>query len=120
MSLTLLQMIQRAQGELGLPQASTVIGNTDATTTQMFALANRLLDELRRCNPTGWTALQFEYDLAVPVPLSTTCDLSIAFSNTLTNIVVTTGVVANYFSVSGNDIPQGARVQVVNDATTIT
>lgn len=120
MPLTLLQVIQRTQAELGLPQASTVVGNTDATTQQMFALANRLLDELRRCNPTGWTALQFEYDLVVPVPTSTTGDFGTSYDNTISNIPDTTGILANYFSISGSDIPQGARVQAVVDAHTIT
>lgn len=120
MPLNLLQMVQRAQAELGLPQAATVIGNTDPTTQQMLALANRCLDELRRCNEEGWTALQFEYDIVVPLPINTTGDFPIAFSNTITNIPDTSGVVANFWSVSGNSIPQGARVQVVDDATTIT
>jgi hypothetical protein len=120
MPLTLLQMVQRAQGELGLPQADTVIDNPDPTTVQMLALANRCLDELRRCNEEGWTALQFEYDLVVPLPINTTGDFPAAFSNAITNIPDTSGVTANFWSVSGNAIPQGARVQVVDDATTIT
>lgn len=118
--LTLLQIIQRAQAELGLPQAAVVVGNADATTTQMLALANRTLDELRRCNPTGWTALQFEYDLAVPVPVNTTGDLLAANTSIISNIADLTGVQANYWSVSGTNIPQAARVQSVDDATTVT
>lgn len=120
MPLTLLQIIQRAQAELGLPQAATVIGNTDPTTVQMLALANRALDELRRCNPTGWTAMQFEYDLVVPVPIQTTGDFLTAYTPIISNIPSTAGVLANYFSVSGNDIAQAARVQAVNDTHTIT
>lgn len=106
--------------ELGLPKALTVVGNTDATTQQMFALANRVLDELRRCNPTGWTAMQFEYDLVVPVPINTTGNFSTAFTPTITGIPSTSGVLANYFSVSGGDIAQAARVQAVVDANTVT
>lgn len=120
MPLTLLQMVQRAQAELGLPQAETVVGNTDATTQQMLALANRCLDELRRCNETGWTALQFEYNLVIPVPIETTGDYGAAYSAVITNIPDTSGVVANYWSVSGTSIPQAARIQTVNDATTVT
>ncbi len=37
---TLLQIIQTAQLELGLPVDSTVIGSTQQTTQQMYALAN--------------------------------------------------------------------------------
>ncbi len=120
MPLSLLQIVRRAQAELGLPQASTVVGNSDATTVQMLALANRTLDELRRCNPTGWTALQFEYDLVVPVPVNTTGDLLAANTPVISNIADLTGVTANYWSVSGDDIPPAARVQSVDDATTVT
>ena len=120
MPLTLLQIIQRAQAELGLPQASTVVGNTDPTTVQMFALANRVIDELRRCNPTGWTAMQFEYDLAVPVPITTTGNLATANTYTISSIPSTTGVLANYFSVSGTDLAQAARVAAVPDANSVT
>lgn len=120
MPLTLLQIIQRTQAELGLPQASTVIGNTDATTQQMLALANRTLDELRRCNPTGWTAMQFEYDLVVPVPIVTTGNFLANYTTVISNIPSTAGVVANYFSVSGTDIASAARVAAVNDANTVT
>lgn len=120
MPLTLLQIIQRAQGELGLPQVTSVVSNTDNTTQQMFALLNRCLDELRRCNPTGWTALQFEYDLVVPVPIKTTGDFLLTYTSVINNIPSTAGVVANYWMVSGNSIPQAARIQTVNDANTIT
>lgn len=113
-------MVQRAQGELGLPQATTVIGNDDATTMQMLALANRCLDELRRCNETGWTQLQFEYHLVVPIPITTTGDFPTANSVIINNIPSTAGVVANYWAVSGTDIPQAARILTVNDVNTIT
>ncbi len=120
MSLTLLQMVQRAQAELGLPQSETVIGNTDPTTQQMLALANRCLDELRRCNEGGWTALQFEYDLVVPVPITTTGDYPAAYSVIINNIPDTTGLQANYWSVSGPSIPSASRIATVPDLTSIT
>lgn len=119
--LTLLQMVNAAQAELGLPQSATVINNTDATTQQMLALANRVLDELRRCNPTGWTALQFEYDLVVNPPINTTGDLGTQFTNTITNIASgTAGFTAlNSWSVNGNAIAQAARIQSIPDSSTI-
>jgi hypothetical protein len=119
LALTLLQIVQRAQAELGLPQAATVIGNSDPTTSQMLALANRTLDELRRCNPTGWVALQFEYDVVVPVPITTTGNLATAYTNTISSIPSTTGILANYFSVSGSDVAQAARVSAVIDINTV-
>jgi len=117
MSLTLLQMVQAAQGELGLPQSSFVVGNTDATTTQMLALANRVLDELRRRN--RWTAMQFEYDLVVSVPLVTTGDVT-ANSAVITNIPNTSTLSANFFMCSGNGVPQAARVISVDSLTQVT
>jgi hypothetical protein len=119
MTLTLLKIIQGAQAELGLPQAATVIGNSDATTTQMLALANRVLDELRRCNPTGWTQMQFEFDLVVPVPITTTGNLVNPFTNVINSIPSTTGILANYFAVSANSVPGAARVTQVIDANTL-
>jgi len=36
---TLLQIVNQAQAELGLPQSSTIIGNSDPTTVQLLAFA---------------------------------------------------------------------------------
>jgi hypothetical protein len=119
MPLTLLQIIQQAQAELGLPQASTVAGNSDSTTVQMFALANRTLDELRRCNPTGWTALQFEYDIVVPPVITTTGDFLSGFTNIVTNLASGTTGLNNTYAISGTNIPQAARISQVLDSTTI-
>lgn len=117
MALTLLQIVQAAQGELGLPQSASVIGNTDPTTVQMYNLTNRVLDELRRMN--RWTVQQFEYNLVVNVPVITTGDVT-QNSPVITNIPSTTGIVANFFMVSGNGIPQAARVLSVDSATQVT
>lgn len=117
MSLNLLQMVQAAQGELGLPRSTAVVGNDDFTTVQMYALANRVLDELRRMN--RWTALQFEYNLAVAVPLVTTGDLT-ENSAVITNIPDTTDILANFTMVSANSVPSAARVISVDSATQVT
>ena len=66
---TLLQIVQNAQGELGLIQSTSVVGNTDPTTLQMYLLANRILDEMRRMHPTGWSACMTEYNLIVNPPI---------------------------------------------------
>jgi hypothetical protein len=116
-ALTLLQIVNAAQAELGLPQSATVISNTDPTTVQMYNLANRVLDELRRMN--RWTVQQFEYDLVVSPPVTVTGDVTIN-SAVITNLSSTSGIVANYFVVSGNGIPQAARVLSVDSATQIT
>jgi hypothetical protein len=117
MSLTLLQIVQAAQGELGLPQSTTVVNNADPTTVQMFNLANRVLDTLRRMN--RWTVQQFEYNLVVNVPVITTGNVT-QNSAVITNIPTTVGLAANFWAVSGNGIPQAARIQSVDSTTQVT
>lgn len=116
-SLTLLQIIQNASGELGLPVPATVIGNTDATTTQLFYLINRTLDEMRRDN--RWTVMQTEFNLIVEVPIITTGDLGIN-SAVITNIPDTTDLEAQYWTVSANAVPQASRILSVDSSTQIT
>ncbi len=119
MPLTLLQIVQRTQAELGLPQSSAVVGNSDVTTVQMLALANRVLDELRRCNPTGWTQMQFEYDLVVPPPITTIGNLANPNTNIVSSIPSTAGILPNYFYASGTNLSQGSRVQSITDSNTL-
>lgn len=116
---TLLQIVQAAQAELGLPQSATVVGNSDPTTVQMYNLANRVLDEMRRMAPTGWTNQQCEFDLAVDVPVSTTGDVT-ENSPIITNIPDTSGLAAQFWAVQGDSIPQAARILSVDSATQIT
>ena len=116
--LTLLQIVQAAQAELGLPQSTTVVNNSDPTTVQMFNLANRVLDTVRRMN--RWTVMQFEYNLVVSVPVITTGDVT-QNSAVITNIASgTSGLTAQFFMVSGNGIPQAARIQSVDSSTQVT
>jgi hypothetical protein len=83
----------------------------------MFYLTNRVLDELRRRN--RWTVLQFEYDLVVSVPITTTGDVT-QNSAVITNIPSTTGILANFMMCSGNGIPQAARVISIDSTTQVT
>ena len=118
MPLNLLQIVQAAQGELGLPQSSTVIGNGDSTTVQMLNLANRAVDTIRRWD-ARWTVLQTEYNLVVNVPIITTGNLT-ENSPVITNIPSTASISAWSFAVTGNGIPQAARVLTVDSATQVT
>jgi hypothetical protein len=118
MSRTLLQIITTVQAELGLSQASSVIGNTDITTSQMLALLNTAVDDLRLAN--NWTRLHLEYNLAVNPPTTVLGNLT-ANSPTITNISPnTTGLLAQFYQVSGNGIPIAARIQSVDSATQVT
>lgn len=118
MARTLLQIVQAVQAELGLPQSSTVIGNSDATTQQLLALANRCNDTIRRWD-ARWTALQTEYDLVVTPPIQTTGNLGVN-SAVITGIPSTAGIAANFWTVAGNSIPAAARVLTVDSTSQIT
>jgi hypothetical protein len=63
--------------------------------------------------------MQFEYDLVVPLPINTTGSFLTPFTATISNIPSTTGILPNYFYVSGNDVVQGCRVLSVPNATTV-
>jgi hypothetical protein len=117
MSLTLLQMINQAQAELGLPQSATIVGNTDPTTIQMYALVNRVLDELRRMN--RWTVQQFEFDLVVQPPVVTTGTILAGSLNTVIDIPSTAGITPNNFAISANGVPAAARVIEVPSSTSV-
>ena len=113
MALTLLQIVNAAQAELGLPQSATVVGNPDPTTVQMLALANRVLDELRRRN--RWTAQQFEYNLVVSPPVDDTGTISAGSLNTITGLqtATTNALTAQPYAwaVAAANVPAAARVQ---------
>lgn len=113
----LLQIVQTAQLELGLPVDTTVIGSTQQTTQQMYGLANLELDELRQRH--NWTALQTEYDLVVSPPTITTGTTALN-SAVITGIPSTAGLEANYWQVAGANIPTAARILSVDSATQIT
>lgn len=114
---TLLQIIQTAQGELGLAQSSIVVGSTDQTTIQMYGYANQEIEELRQRHT--WTALQKEYNLVVSPPTITTGNVA-ANSAVISNIPSTAALLANYMMVSGAGIPVAARIISVDSPSQIT
>lgn len=118
MPLSLLEMVNQVETELGLEESSTVFGvGPSLTAKQMGALANRVLDELRRSN--RWAALQFEYNLAVEIPIETTGNMA-AQSAVITGIPDTSQLEANFWTVSGDGLPQAARIASVDSLTQVT
>lgn len=121
MSLTLLQIVQAAQAELGLPQALSVVGNTDPTTTQMLALSNRVLDEIRR--RARWVNLQFEFNLVVNPPVDDVGTISAGSLNTITGLQPSTisSLAAQPYAwaVAANSVPAAARVQSATGTTVV-
>jgi hypothetical protein len=114
---TLLQIVNAAQGELGLTQASSVIGSTDDITSQMLSYAQLEIEELNQRH--SWTKLQVEYDLVVNTPTNTTGNTTVN-SAVVTGIPSTAGITAYNFQIGGNGIPLAARVLSVDSATQVT
>ena len=115
--LTLLQIIQAVTGELGLVQPSVVVGATDLQTVQLFNLANRCGDSLKRDHQ--WTALQSLFTLDVTAPTQTTGDVATG-SAVITNIPSTAGITAGIYVVTGEFLPVAARVLTVDGPTQVT
>lgn len=63
MARTFLELVQQAANELGIPEPSQIIGNTDDTARQLLALAIREGKDFstRAKNQGGWQALHKEY-----------------------------------------------------------
>ena len=116
---TVLQIVNQVQQEMGLPQSSTVIGNTDLTTVQLLSFLQLANEELRDYSDEGWKVLQFEFNLIINPPIVTTGNTTLN-SAVLTNIPSTAGLSANYWAVTGSDIPQSARILSVDSATQVT
>lgn len=115
---TLLQIIQQAQGELGLPQATFVIGNTDPATAQLLVLLQGLTTEMRRMH--RWTNCQWEAIIEVSPALALTGSIG-ANSNVVTGIQPnTTGLSPWTFQCQFPGIPTPARIVSVNSSSSIT
>lgn len=115
--LSLLSIIDAVTGELGLVQPSTVVGAQDLQTVQLYNLANREGDALRRVH--NWTAMQSLFTLNVGAPTVTTGTVAKG-SAIITSIPSTAGIVAGLWVVTGSSIPASARVLTVDSGTQIT
>lgn len=106
---TLKQIINTVQAELGLPQSTTIIGNTgDRTAQQLLAFAQAEIEELGR-KDINWTELTIEYNIVVNPPLITTGNVTEG-SAIITNIPDTSTIFAYRFVPIGSYLPVGARV----------
>lgn len=118
MAKTLLQIITQVQGELGLPQSASVIGNTDNTTVQMLNLLIGLTTDLRRMH--RWTACQWEYIIEVTPALILTGNVA-ANSGSVTSVSPgTSGVIQWLWQVQFPGIPTPARVLSIDSPTGLT
>lgn len=106
MSLTLLQLVDQASGELGLAQPASVIGNPTAQTIQLLALSQRLGKDLVR--EFEWNRLIKTYVFTTTAALSTTGDFGVA-ATAITGIPVTTSI-SEFDVVSGTGIAPYSQV----------
>lgn len=114
---TLLEIVQAVTGELGLVQPSVVVGASDLQTLQLYNLANREGDNLKRTH--NWTQLQTLFTLDVGAPTVTTGNVTNG-SPIITGIPTTAAITAETFVVSGSNIPVAARVLTVDSGTQVT
>ena len=116
MSQTLLQLVQAAQGELGLfPLPSAVASATDNQTQQFMALANSLGKNLVK--ERAWQALQTQYRFNVQ-SLVTTGNLSASGATTITGLGSVAGITSDStWSVTGNGVQQDTYVTNITGAT---
>lgn len=117
MPLNLLQIVQRAQAELGLPPGmalTTVTGSTDPTTMQMYALANDGLDQIR--NMHRWTAQQLEFNIDVTPAINATgnytqnSSIITNLSPTVATMVSASNLAAQFWQINANGVPTAARI----------
>lgn len=112
---SMLQIIQQATGEMGLPVPTFVAGNTAQDQIQQLALLNAVGSELQRA--FDWQALETEYRFTTQY-LTTTGNVT-ASSNVITGIPSTTGLDSTYM-LSGTGINQDTYVQSVDSPTQVT
>jgi hypothetical protein len=116
MPTTLLDIGQSVVNELGLPSLGSIVGNANVTARQILALANRSGDEIYQAHP--WIVSQAQHIVEIGDPIITTGDV-VSGSGLISNIPDTTGIVAETWAVSGNQLQQSTRVEEVIDANTV-
>lgn len=116
MALTLLQMVNRAEGQLGLTQSNAVISSSVQQAQQMLAIANGILEEL--VGDYEWQRLDKAYYFTTTAAVSGTCNTS-AGSTALTGFSSTSGLAVGMV-VSGPTIPAYSEIVTVDSATQVT
>lgn len=116
--MNLLQIVNAALGELGLPSVATVIGSRDPTAIQMLALANREGNELWRTR--DWTFLQTEFIINVQTPITKTGCTVVENSAVVTGLASTSDLQAGAYAVSGTGQPTAQRLLTIDSATQVT
>lgn len=114
--LTLLQIVQTACNELGLPAPTQVVGSTDLQIKQLLALVNR--DGIELYQSRDWTTLQGEHIVNLETPINQNGDV-VEGSALISNLSDTSVIAADAYAVSGTGQPSAQRVVEIVDATTV-
>ena len=115
MSSTMLQLVQQAAGELGIPQPTAVAGSASTDTIQQLSLLNAVGNDLAR--QFDWQSLVTQYLVTVS-STSITGDTTLG-SSTMTGIASTAGIDATY-QISGAGLNQATYVAGVPGGTSLT
>lgn len=112
---TMLQLVQQATGELGIPVPTTVAGNTATDTTQQLALLNAVGYELTKAYP--WEQLNKQH--IITVSYTTITAETTSGSTSLTNCSSIAGI-DNTYQITGAGINQATYVNSTTAPSTIT
>lgn len=119
--LTLLGLVNAATAEIGLPQYTSIVSNTDSQAIQILALAKREGKEFYGMAHRlgGWEELRKQYTFTTSAITGLTGNTTIN-SPIITNISSTVGITALTWGISGTGIPQDSHVLSVDSATQVT
>lgn len=115
MSMTLLEIVQAATAEMGVPQPVSIAGNTSQDVLQLTGLVNKLGRYLY--TNYQWQALNAEYRFYTQY-LTTTGD-TISGSAVIENIPSTAQLDTTYM-LTGTGVPQDCTIQSVDSASQVT
>jgi hypothetical protein len=115
-ALTLLQLVNRAEGQLGLAQSGSVISSSVQQAVQLLALGQGILQELT--SVYEWQRLVIPFYFTTSASLSGTCNLS-AGSPVLSGFASTTPLSVGMV-VSGPGVPAYAEIRTVDSGSQVT
>ena len=113
--MNLLSMLQQVTGELGLPQPTSVVNNSDPQVIQFLSLFQREAIELREAHP--WTALQTLWVIQVANPITVLGDItegSTSIINLSSTATFSTNPTTYLISDSSGFLPASTRLVSVN------
>jgi len=119
--LNLLGLVNAATAEIGLPQYTSIINNTDDQAIQILSLAKREGKEFYGMAHRlgGWEELRGIYKITTSAITGLTGNTTNG-SAVITNISSTSGITALTWGCSGNGIPQDSHVLSVDSSSQIT